>query len=79
MENSTHTDGAVVWSIVVDDVLLDLDATTTEKKIVPRLPSFGKLGQTVQGLIDRGAVARALTRSPHTLRIELNIVDVPER
>ena len=73
MKNSLHDDFGSIWLVVVDDVLLHLDAAATGKEFVPGSTGLWVLGEHLKSLNHHGFVRCLLRGAPSAPRVQQDV------
>lgn len=79
MEDSPYNDFGSLRLVIVDDVLLHLDATAAREEIVPRSTSLWVLGEHLESLNQHGLIRCLLLGAPSAPRVQEDVKHVPIR
>ena len=76
MENSPDDDFGRPWLMVVDDVLLYLEAPAAGAKIVPRSAGSRMLREHPECPVNLGSIARMLVSSPESPGVQRDVFKI---
>jgi hypothetical protein len=77
MENSPDDDFGSLGLVVVNDVLLHLEAATAREEVIPWLAGLRVLREYVQSLNDQSLICPLLLRAPRAPRVQQDVQHVP--
>jgi hypothetical protein len=77
VKNAHDLDRPKLDKMVVDTMLLHPKLTASGKKIVPRLPDVGMLGNHLQSAYHRGSIRTSSCVTPRLERVQEDATEIP--